>query len=190
MKRKWGRIVFWLCLLLAMMSLTVASAASVQEQRTETREKVQATLQQLYAKQPKAKEAVARAEGYAVFANTGYKLGIIGSSHGRGMAINNETGEEIFMRMKEYQVGLGLGAKEYAVVFVFGNQDGWHSFVDKGWSFGGQATAAATDNVNGGSLEGSFQVAPNIWMYQLTTKGLAAEIAVKGTNYYRDKKLN
>ena len=35
-----------------------------------------------------------------------------------------------------------------------------------------------------------MQAAPGIFVYQMTTKGLAVELSLKGTNYYRDKKLN
>ena len=131
-----------------------------------------------------------RFNDYAVFNNTGFKLGILGSSHGRGMAVNNLTGEKVYMKMKEYQAGLGLGIKEYAIIFVFTDSDSLNSFVQKGWSFGAQATAVADDGISGGALEGAIHVDNGVWMYQMTTKGLAAELAVKGTNYYRDKNLN
>ena len=42
--------------------------------------------------------ALKNAEGYAVFASSGIKLGILGASHGRGLAHNNKTGEEILRR--------------------------------------------------------------------------------------------
>lgn len=48
------------------------------------------------------------AAGYVGFVNSGYKMGIIGSSHGRGLAVNNATKKEVYMRNQEYQVGLGL----------------------------------------------------------------------------------
>ena len=180
----------WIIFILLFTFAATAAAADKEYQKNELRQKTIATLNMLYEKQPGAKHAISNAAGYAVFNNTGFKLGILGSSHGRGMAINNRTGKEIFMRMQEYQAGLGLGIKEYAVIFVFANEDAWNSFVDKGWSFGAQATAAASDGVNGDSLEGAVQVAPGVWIYQMTTKGLAAELAVKGTNYYKDKDLN
>lgn len=91
------------------------------------------------------------------------------------------------MRMQEYQAGIGLGVKEYAIIFVFGTQDAWQSFVAHGWNFDTQATAAATDGSAGGSLEGAIYIGSDVWIYQMTTKGLAAELALKGTNYYRDK---
>ena len=130
------------------------------------------------------------AEGYAVFVNTGIKLGILGDSHGRGLAHNNKTGEEIFMRMKEFQAGLGLGIKEYALIFAFIDKTAWDRFISSKVSFGGQADVTADDGVNGGSFEGAVQAAPGTFVYQMTTKGLAAELSLKGTNYYRDKKLN
>lgn len=180
-------IVFIFMLLLI---TTTVSAASKEDQRTALLHKTVTTLQELYSKQPKAKSVIEHSAGYAVFNNTGFKLLLLGHSHGQGVAVNRRTGKKIFMCMQEYQAGLGLGVKEYAVIFVFSNEDAWNSFVEKGWTFGAQATAAATDGVNGDALEGAVPISPGVWIYQMTTKGLAAELAVKGTNYYKDKDLN
>ena len=189
MKRaKWFIVLLSGIMILAMAS--VAFAATVQEQQRETRQKVAETLNKLYERKPSARTALKNAEGYAVFASSGVKLGVVGGSHGRGLAHNNKTGEDIFMRMKEYQAGLGIGAKEYALVFAFVDRAAWNKFTSSKWSFGGQAAVAANDGVNGGSFEGAVQAAPGIFVYQMTTKGLAAELSLKGTNYYRDKKLN
>ena len=177
-------------LVIVLMVNTTVFAASAASQRAELNQKTNSTLEQLYQKQPKARQVIANSKGYAVFNNTGFKLGILGSSHGRGMAVNNLTGEKVYMKMKEYQAGLGLGIKEYAIIFVFTDSDSLNSFVKKGWSFGAQATAVADDGISGGALEGAIHVDNGVWMYQMTTKGLAAELAVKGTNYYRDKNLN
>ena len=184
----------WLFLMLAsiifLMATSAAFAATVQEQRQETRQKVADTLNKLYERKPSARTALKYAEGYAVFASSGIKLGVIGSSHGRGLAHNNKTGEDIFMRMKEYQAGLGIGAKEYALIFAFIDRTAWNKFTSSQWSYGGQADVAANDSVNGGAFEGAVQAESGIFVYQMTTKGLAAELSLKGTNYYRDKKLN
>lgn len=180
-------LLFGIMLLVTTMT---ASAATVEERRQETRQKVAETLNKLYERKPSARTALRNAEGYAVFVGSGVKLGILGDSHGRGLAHNNKTGEEIFMRMKEYQAGLGLGAKEYALIFAFIDKTAWNKFTSSKWSFGGQADVTADDGVNGGSFEGAVQAAPGIFVYQMTTKGLAVELSLKGTNYYRDKKLN
>ena len=42
----------------------------------------------------------------------------------------------------------------------------------------------------GVDLAGALSVSPGVWMYQLTDKGLAAELAVKGTKYSKDSDLN
>ena len=185
MKKTFWKMALCLCMLLTLV-VSTASAASLEERKQELRQKTTVTLDRLYKEQPSAKQAIENAAGYAVFNNTGFKLGIFGSSHGRGMAVNNQSGREAFMRMSEFQAGLGLGIKEYAVIFVFDNEAAWNSFVDAGWEFGAQATAAASDGVNGDSMQGALSVTSGVWMYQMTTKGLAVELAVKGTRYYKD----
>ena len=191
MKRTIWRILLCVCLLVTLFAPTaLAKKQTLPERQEELRQKVNLALDKLYAKQPKAEGALASAAGRAVFVSSGYKLGLFGSGHGRGIALNNQSGNEVFMRMGEYEAGLGLGAKEYILVFAFANQDAWDSFVKKGWSFGGKAEMSATDGVNGYSFEGAVQVAPGIWVYQLTTKGLSMSLALKGTNYYRDKVMN
>jgi len=64
------------------------------------------------------------------------------------------------------------------------------NFVNSGWEFGGQATAAAKSGDQGGAYQGAVQVMPGAWMYQLTDKGLALELTGKGTKYYKDDDLN
>ena len=49
------------------------------------------TLAQLYAKHPAAKDAVAKAAGYAVFSDFGFKVWTLGGARGKGVAVNNAT---------------------------------------------------------------------------------------------------
>jgi hypothetical protein len=42
----------------------------------------------------------------------------------------------------------------------------------------------------GKAYSGAVSVSPGVWLYQLTSGGLAAEITVKGSKYYKDKSLN
>jgi lipid-binding SYLF domain-containing protein len=175
--------------LLCTLMASVASAATVEEKKESVRKAVGETLQELYTLQPAAKAAVEGNAGYAVFNNIGTKILISGSGKGKGMAVNNKDKTEIFMKMREVQVGLGFGIKEFSVVFVFETEEALNNFVNQGWEFGGQATLAATDNVSGGSMSGAASVSPGVWMYQFTKKGLAAEVTVKGTKYYKDSDL-
>lgn len=166
------------------------AAASKEEQRAEVRASAQKVLKQLYKARPSAKGAVTSAAGYAVFSNFGMKLFVAGAGAGSGMAVNNATKAETFMKMAELQAGLGFGIKKFRVVFVFETQAAFDAFVNSGWEFGGQATAAATTGKSGGSLQGAVSVMPGVWMYQLTDKGLALEITGKGTKYYKNDDLN
>ena len=104
------------------------------------------TLDQLYQKEPAAKGAVANAAGYAVFSDFGFKLMVMGGAGGKGMAVNNATKQETFMKMAEFQPGLGLGAQNYRLVFIFENTDAFNNFITSGWELGANAMAAAKDN--------------------------------------------
>lgn len=172
--------------------LAVAAAADDKgRERTEIRKMSHQTLARLYKAEPSAKSAVQKAFGYAVFSNTGVKILLAGSGRGKGLAVNNRTKAETFMKMLELQAGLGFGVKKFRVIFVFDNQKAFDGFVNSGWEFGGQASAAAkTSPEKGGSMQGAASVSDGVWMYQLTDKGLALELTGKGTKYSKDDDLN
>lgn len=177
--------------LLCALAVTAQAADSKTEQKQqEIRTMAQGTLQTLYKAEPSAQSAVEHAAGYAVFSNLGVKILFAGSGNGQGVAVNNTTKQETFMKMIEIQGGLGMGVKKFRVVFVFENQKVFDDFVNSGWQFGGQATVAAKDGSKGGGMQGAASVSDGVWMYQLTDKGLAAEITAKSTKYYKDKDLN
>jgi lipid-binding SYLF domain-containing protein len=160
------------------------------KEQKEVRKVAQKTLQQLYKAEPAATAAVERAAGYAVFNNMGVKILFAGSGKGKGIAVDNKTKKETFMKMIELQAGLGIGVKKFNVVFVFDNDKVLNSFINSGWEFGGQATAAAKTSDKGGAMAGAASVSDGVWMYQMTEKGLAAEITAKSTKYYKDDDLN
>ena len=150
----------------------------------------QETLNRLYEKYPSAERVINECYGYATLSNSGVKLLLVSTGHGRGLAINNQTGEEVFMKMKEVGAGLGVGAKEYALIFVFEDEEAWNNFISGKTKFGAQANATATDGTSGGAIEGATLASRGIWIYQMTTKGLSLEATLNGIKYYKDKKLN
>lgn len=174
--------------LLTAMALfvSVAGASSKEEKRQHIRDISAQTLQKLYELQPAARGYVENAAGYAVFGNWGVKLLVIGGGTGKGMAVNNSSRAETFMDMVTGSAGLGLGAKTYNVVFIFETEKALNDFTIHGWQFGGQVTAAATDSVSGSSYQGAFSVSPGVWMYEMTDKGLALELTLKGSKYSRN----
>ena len=150
----------------------------------------QETLSDLYKIHPSAKSAVESGYGYAVFDNFGLKIFVFGGGKGHGVAVNNKTGEKIYMKMVEIQGGLGMGGKAFSVILILENKTVFEDFVNAGWEFGGQATAAVKHGDEGSAFQGAVSVSPGIWMYQLTESGLEAAITAKGTKYYKDDKLN
>ena len=179
---------------LVVVAMVVAAgpswATSKAEQRKEVQKMSLLTLARLYKVQPSAKKAIEGAAGYAVFSNFGMKIFFAGGGSGSGLAVDNKTKKITYMKMVEIQAGLGMGIKKFRVVFVFDTQNALNDFVNSGWEFGGQTTAAAKAGDQGAALAGAISVAPGVWMYQLTDTGLAAEITAKGTKYYKDSDLN
>ena len=92
--------------------------------------------------------------------------------------------------MIEAQAGLGLGIKKFRQVWVFENRKDFTDFINSGWEFGGQTTAAAKLGDEGGAFAGTMSVSRGVRIYQLTKDGLALELTAKGTKYYKDDDLN
>ena len=177
-----------LTLLLA-LSVT-AFAKSADQQRAEIQELQTKALENLYDLTPNAHEVLDNCYGYATISATGSQFGLLGGAHGRGLAVNKMTGARVYMKMEAYQLGIGLGVKEYDLIFVFGSQHAWESFISGKFKVGGSAEASATDGYSGGAIEGADIVAKDTWVYQVTTKGLAVGAAIKGLSIYPNRKLN
>jgi len=167
-----------------------ASKEELAQKKADVRKMANDTLARLYKVQPSAKQAVYKAAGYAVFSNFGMKIFFAGGGSGKGLAVDNKSKKETFMKMVEVQAGLGFGVKKFRLVWVFENQSVLSSFINSGWEFGGQATAAAQASGQGGAFAGAMSVSPGVWLYQLTDDGLALELTAKGTKYYKDGDLN
>ena len=162
----------------------------IKQEKADIRKMVNETLNRLYKLQPGAKSAISKSAGYAVFNNFGTKILVVGGGTGKGILFDKKNGKEVFMKMIEAQAGLGMGIKKFSVIFVFDKQSNVDGFVNSGWEFGGQATAAAKMGEEGGAFAGAMSVSPGVWMYQLTDDGLAVELTGKGTKYYKDDDLN
>ena len=148
------------------------------------------TLKALYQVQPKAKELIEKSAGYATFSNFGMKILIAGGGTGSGVVIQKDGIKPIYMNMAEVQAGLGFGIKSFQNIFVFQTKAALNDFVNSGWTFGGQVTAAAKYEKDGDAYQDAVVVAPGVLMYQLTDSGLAAEITGKGTKYYKNTDLD
>lgn len=160
-------------------------------ERDSVRTMAEQSLSHLYQNEPAAKGAVADAAGYAVFSDFGFKVMFLGGAKGKGVAVNNATKQETFMKMLELQPGLGLGAQKFRIVFIFENQDAFNSFVTSGWELGANALAAAKDDQGaGGGGAGALTFNNGVKMYQLSDTGAIIGVSITGAKYYKDDDLN
>ena len=146
-------------------------------------------LSELYKRKPDVKSQISRAPGYAVFSNANFNIIFASFGGGYGVVRNNKSGKYTYMKMGEVGLGLGLGAKDFRIIFVFHSTASMNRFVEKGWAFGAQADAAAKASDKGAAVGGEITI-DNMTIYQLTKKGLALQATVKGTKYWKDDSLN
>jgi len=179
--------------ILAVALLTVGAYGGeddTEKKREKTRKMAAEALQDLYKLEPTSQAAIQKAAGYAVFDNMGVNVLLLSTARGSGLAVNNKSKQEVFMKMASAGAGVGMGVKDYVVVFVFENEKALAQFLDSGWSGSGQADAAAKAGEKGGAYSGAAEVAPGVWVYQITKNGLALQLTLQGTKYYKDDKLN
>ena len=155
--------------------ILVAGLASAKdspdEKREKTRKMATETLQDLYKLQPAAQAAIQKSAGYAVFNNMGTNLLVVSTARGAGLAVNSKTKQETFMKMISAGAGLGVGVKDYRVIFVFENDEALARFLDSGWSGSAQTDAAAKAGKSGAAYSGAVEVDPGVWVYQITKNG-------------------
>jgi lipid-binding SYLF domain-containing protein len=167
-----------------------AFAASAEEQRNEIRKMRKDTLAQLYKVHPAARADIGKAVGYAVFSNIGINLIFLSAAGGSGVAHDNRSGKDVYMKMVSGGLGIGLGIKDFRGIFVFSDGKAFRQFVDSGWEASAQADAAAKSGEKGGAAAGAITVAPGVKLYQLTKNGLALQATIQGTKYYKNDDLN
>lgn len=178
---------------LALAALAAAGGAAAQtdkaKKQAEVRTVTAASLEKFYKAKPELKDRVAKAPGYAVFTTYGLSF-IVGGAGGKGIAHDNKSGKDTFMDMAQASVGVQLGASQNETLIVFNTPAALKNFVDKGWEYGGGATAAAG---GGGKTAGSGSgenVISDASYYTYTKNGFEAGGALQGTKFWKSGDLN
>jgi lipid-binding SYLF domain-containing protein len=159
--------------------------SKAQKKRAKTDKIAAETLASLMEKSARAKSLSERAFGHAVFDNHKVSLAI-SSGSGRGVAVENESGERTYMRMATAGLNLGLGVQIYQVVFFFEDAKDFQRFVNEGWDAGTSASAVA--GTEGVGKDAAF--VNGLAIFQITEKGLMLQADLTGTKYWAPKKLN
>jgi lipid-binding SYLF domain-containing protein len=169
-----------------------AKGDNAEEKRAAVRKDRGEILAKVYAAYPDAKDKIQKAAGYGTFNNKNMNLFLLSTGHGYGM-ITDKSGKETFMAMGSIGGGVGIGAKDLSVVFIFKNAGVMKTFIESGWQFGGEAdaTAKAGDKGAATAAEGAADTGGNLFeIYQITDTGVALQATVAGTKYWQDKDLN
>ena len=189
MKKKFFRMILF-ALVLMTASTVFAAKKTPEELRAELNEMSVKVLDRVYQKYPSAPKAVQSSYAYCTISASSVKWGFWGDDRGRGVAVNRNTGERIYVKMKELSLGVNFGAKEYDLLFLITNKEAWDRFISGNIKFGSEVSAQASDGVNGGTFAEAAIVADGIWVYQLDKKGLAIEMTFKGAKISPYKNLN
>jgi lipid-binding SYLF domain-containing protein len=160
-----------------------------EEERAKIDQTTSEVLADLYREEPRTKDLIEHAAGYAVFSSIGVNVMVLSTANGKGVVIPAD-GERVYMKMYSAGVGLGMGVKDYRLIFVFDNAAVMKTFVEEGWTAGAQADAAATHDDQGDAATLAIDVSPGVKLFQLTESGLALQATIQGTRYLKDDDLN
>jgi lipid-binding SYLF domain-containing protein len=183
---------------LAALMLAVASAPAVAQKKEsphlspaekqaaqEVRLKMAATgLEKLYLAEPKAREAVEKAVGYAVFDITSIYAILFVGQKGTGVMFDNATKKPTFMVSARAGTGPGVGKQRVYQIFVFKSKEAMSQFTVAG-GLGGDVSATVSTGTGGGVR--SFN--PTVDIYQIPESGLAVQASWGGTVYSVDSQL-
>jgi lipid-binding SYLF domain-containing protein len=177
------------CAPFALAQAQDAKPADLQAKRAELRKMCDQALATLYKAKPDAKATVQKAAGYGCFTSFGMSF-FVGGAGGKGLVHSNATKTDTFMNMGQAGGGFDFGVKQYREVLVFKDAKTLDQFINKGWEFGGTATAAAAAGGKGGSADDTQISGGAIQVFAVTNTGLAAGVSAAGRKYWKDDELN
>ncbi len=155
----------------------------------EVNKAAQTALDKFYKANPKLKEEVEKAPGYAVFTTYGMSF-LIGGQGGKGVVHDNKTKRVTYMDMAQASAGFQAGFAETETLIVFRTEKGMEQFVNKGWDAGGGgAVQAGAAGKSVGAQTGQTAIT-DASTYSLTKNGLQVGVALTGAKVWKDKELN
>jgi len=196
------RIAFRLFSLLALFGLLAIAPLACRTPEGETPDEKRASVRKmrtqaladLYKDLPASQGVVDRSVGYAVFSSIGTNFGLISSARGYGILKDKSSGKDTYMDMLSLGGGVGLGVRDFRVLFVFLDRDAMKRFVEQGLEFGGQANATATseeeEGIDMNAAQNLESVTAKVMVFQITKAGVVGQATLQGTRYTIDEELN
>ena len=189
MQKKFFQLILF-ALVLVTASTVFAEKATPEQTRAKLDEMSGQVLERVKQKYPSSESAVKSAYAYCTISASNIKWGFFGDDHGRGVAVNNQTGEKIYVKMKEVSLGVNFGAKDYDLLFLIADKAAWDRFISGNIKFGSEVSAQASDGVKGATFADAKIIADGVWVYQLDKRGVAVELSFKGARISPYRTLN
>jgi hypothetical protein len=177
-----------LCLLSA-CSTSQSLVQSRNKQRASIRRVAEMALAELYRAKPSARIAVESSAGYASISDFGFRSVFMEDARAMGVAVNNATGRETFMKMVELHPGSGTNGGKFRLVLVFETEEVFRTFTKSAWFLGPNVMAAAFPDDRVGPFSGAMALMPGMHVYQLDQSGALATFSIRDVMFYRDREL-
>ncbi|WP_093168414.1 YSC84-related protein [Variovorax sp. YR216] len=168
---------------------TGAYAQDKAKHQAEVKAKAMHALQDFYKADPKIKDAVSKAPGYAVFTTYGLSFGL-GGAGGKGIAHDSKAKKDTYMSIAQASAGLQVGASDTRYLFIFKDAKAMADFVDNGWDASVGAGAGAGTGKDEANVKAGAIAFTGGNAYVLTKAGLQAGVALGGSKVWKDKDLN
>jgi lipid-binding SYLF domain-containing protein len=162
-----------LTLLLSCASLSPAEKAD-QQRALDTM--ADQAIAELLRKQPELKSGFDDAVGYLVVDVKITKIPVFGGGGGKGVVVNNTTGQRTYVKATRLDFGAGWGVRAFKAVLIFTDDKVLADVQDGGWFYRSGAEAAA------GSAAAEGAVGPTNEGYQsvaLAEGGASATVTVR-----------
>ena len=174
------------------ISTSSLSAADQEKGRDSIRKMRDETLERLFKAHPKAREEIRKSIGYAVFDASQTNIVLLVTGRGAGVAVDNSSKQETFMRMARLGTGPGIGYKSYKQVLIFKDKTLFKTFgtVGADVTASGDATLKLKGEKDGLVLDGSVSFNPLLSVYQMTDRGALLQANWGGVGYLPYDDLN
>jgi hypothetical protein len=174
---------------MVIMGGCAAPGETVQEKQTNIQKMKDETLGEFYLDKPEIKEILKSAPGYAVFKN--WNVGLFpGGGGGFGVLVNNSTGQQTYMQMGQFSLGIIFMAKDCRTLLVFDDASMMAAFPTENWFCGGTAEAVFTFDEFGGQTNATGYFGHGIRVYELTENGVSLCAYVPLIQYSLYNELN
>jgi lipid-binding SYLF domain-containing protein len=151
--------------------------SSDQEKRDFIDKEATTILAKLEKQVPKSTKEIADAKGVVAFRYSSAKLPLIlsgiGGGSGYGVAVDKSDKSHTYMKVQKFNWGLGMGARDNSVVFVFNDRKIFERFRKGKWDGGASAEATVKANDVGADVGGVATVKKGFTAYTLTESGLS-----------------